>query len=306
MKTQIQSKPPTLYLFKGYIDEQTLDDDVQRLTAYYRRLGFFHAEVGREVVFNKGQTWAHVTFVIDEGPQYHIRDLTFEGATIFDDATIRDALRLAPGKPFNQDDLNYDVAQITDLYGGNGYIDAVIQPEPRFLPEPGQIDLVYHITEGDQSRVRNIIVKFQGEGQRTRRNVVLNRMTLYPGDVLDQRKLRDSERRLIRSQLFANDPAQGLRPEVVVSEPILPGTQFADGGDDLIRGQSPDDVELPSPASRFFRLLVARRRTGGAMNNDKFLPCPRRSGTCGGKCTARHSCLRFSFTNRACAKRLHG
>ena len=47
LKTQIQSKPPFLYLFKGELDRKQVDEDVERLTAYYRGLGFFRARIGR-------------------------------------------------------------------------------------------------------------------------------------------------------------------------------------------------------------------------------------------------------------------
>ncbi|MFM8434188.1 MAG: POTRA domain-containing protein, partial [Planctomycetia bacterium] len=45
----IKSKPGILWLFGGDVDRSVVDDDVEKLTAYYRSLGFFQAKGGREV-----------------------------------------------------------------------------------------------------------------------------------------------------------------------------------------------------------------------------------------------------------------
>ena len=44
--------------------------------------------------------------------------------------------------------MNTDLQWLKDLYGSQGYVFADIQAEPVFLEEPGKIDLVYHIDEG--------------------------------------------------------------------------------------------------------------------------------------------------------------
>ena len=77
LKTQIDSKPGILYYMGGKLNKDTLDQDVERLTSYYRSLGFFGARVGRELEVNSAGTWARVKFVIDEGARYRIRNIKF-------------------------------------------------------------------------------------------------------------------------------------------------------------------------------------------------------------------------------------
>lgn len=250
LKTQIKSKTPILYLFKGYVDEEVVNQDDERLEAYYRSLGYFRADVGHELQYDEDRKWTKLTFVINEGPRYHVRNVSFEGATVFSPEKLSENLELKPGDPFNQDDLNLDVAALTDLYGGLGYIDVVINPEPRLDDRPGEMDLVYHLVEGAPSRVRRIHVKLEGESPRTQRAVVLNQLTLHPGEIIDARKLRDSERRLLRAGIFDNDPINNSRPQIIVSDPLLP--EIAEGGDSPygdFRGQSPDPAES-SPVER--------------------------------------------------------
>ena len=67
MKKIIDSHPPWFYLFSGEVDRKQIDEDVKKLTAYYRAFGFFDARVGRDLEFNENQDWLTITFVIDEG-----------------------------------------------------------------------------------------------------------------------------------------------------------------------------------------------------------------------------------------------
>ena len=62
---------------------------------------------------------------------------------------------------------------LRDAYGGQGHIFANIKASPRFQEEPGQLDLVYQIEEGDMFRVGKINIHVAGESPHTRRDVVL-------------------------------------------------------------------------------------------------------------------------------------
>jgi outer membrane protein insertion porin family len=115
--------------------------------------------------------------------------------------------------------MNNDLVSLRDSYGSQGYIHADIKAEPRFWEEPGQIDLVYDIAEGEQFRVGKIVVNIEGDNPHTRRNVVMNRISLAPGDIIDMREIEASERRLRSSQLFLTDPARGVVPSIAVKPP---------------------------------------------------------------------------------------
>ena len=221
LRTQIESKPGILWLFEGDVDMREIDEDVNRLTAYYRGLGFFRARIGREVDYTKSGEWAHVTFIIDEGPRYVVRNVSVIGNEKLPTGKLTGELKLTAGQFFNQDTLSSDIATLQEEYGGVGYIFADIKADPRFLEEPGKLDLVYNISEGYRYRVGRINVDIDGENPHTQITTVLNRISLQPGDIVDTRKLRDSERRLRSSRLFEVNPAGGVAPKIVFSRPGL-------------------------------------------------------------------------------------
>ncbi len=248
LKTQIESKAGYLwYFFAGKVDREKIDADVEKLTAYYRSLGYFRARIGREIELDDSGRWAKLRFVIDEGPRYVVRNVSLLGNKKFSTDSLQADLNLKPGEYFNQAKMNRDVAKLKDTYGGEGHIFADVQADPRFLEEPGELDLVYRIQEGDVFRVGKIDVKIDGEFPHTRQSVVMNRISLRPGDILDVRELRRSEQRLKASQLFEIDPSKGAPPELVVVPPDLLGAggSVADqpkprAGSRSYRGQSPE------------------------------------------------------------------
>jgi outer membrane protein insertion porin family len=260
LKTVIKSKPPILKIAKGYLNRQQLDADVEQLTAYYRSFGFFQAKVSRKIDYNETGNWATLTFVVDEGVRYNIRDVKFLGNTKFEPQAMAEAAKLSAGLPFEQRKVQQDALWLQELYGSHGYVFADVRPEPVFLEEPGQLDLLYHIDEGEQFRVGRIFVNIGGDNPHTRIQTALNRMTLRPGDIMDIRELKASERRLLASSLFHTDAQTGVRPKITYRIPDdadmdfggPAGSRTASRPGEGVRGQSPDDLGppvLPPPSA---------------------------------------------------------
>lgn len=254
LRTQIQSKPGVLwYLFSGKVDRDKIDEDVERLTAYYRNLGYFNARIGRELDFDQSGKWLTLTFVIDEGPRYRIRSISVAGNEKFTEEQLLSQLSLAKGEFFNLPKMQSDVNSLRELYGSQGHIFAEVKADPRFLEEPGLLDLTFDIEEGQLFRVGEIKVNIRGENPHTRQNVVLNRISLRPGDIVDIREVRASERRLRYSQLFRNNPAQGVTPRIVMKPPEIEELEAMarrGQGSDTYRGQNPGGAPQAPPTYR--------------------------------------------------------
>ncbi len=221
LRTQIQSKPGILWLFKGKVDREQIEADRDLLVAYYRSLGYFKARVGRYLDFSESGKWLTLTYVIDEGPRYQIRNVSLVGNDTFTTDSLTANLGLKPGDYFDSRKMNRDLMEMRDLYGSQGYIHADVKADPQFLEEPGKIDLVYDIREGEQYRVGRIIVNIEGDNPHTRRNVVINRLSLAPNDIIDIREIRASERRLRSAELFLSDPTRGISPTIAIRPPEL-------------------------------------------------------------------------------------
>lgn len=195
-------------------------DDKDILTAYYRSLGYFKARVDYQVEYFDSGNFLNLTFVIDEGPRFVVRNVSVVGNEFFDSDLLLAALELQPGKHFNLAEMNRDQRKLrNEFYGREGFVFVNIEAEPRFLEEPGQLDLLYRITEGDRFRAGEINVHILGDSSHTQHNVVLNLLGLREGEIIDLQELENSERRMRFSQIFETNPAQGEPPRIEVRPP---------------------------------------------------------------------------------------
>ncbi|HYO25376.1 MAG TPA: POTRA domain-containing protein, partial [Lacipirellulaceae bacterium] len=214
LKNIVKAKPPIAMIWKGYVDREKIDADKDLLTAYYRSFGYFQARVSPHYEFDEDGDWLTITWVVHEGLRYQVRDVRFMGVTKFETAAMLEQAKLTGGQPFEQAKMETDAQWVQDLYGSNGFVFANVKPETVFLEEPGQVDLIYHIDEGEKWRVGRIIVHIGGDNPHTRIQTALNRVTLRPGQIMDIRELKASERRLMASSVFHTDAATGVRPKI--------------------------------------------------------------------------------------------
>lgn len=264
LKTLIKSKPPIMKIFKGYVNREQIDNDVDQLVAYYRSFGYFQAKVSRKLDYNKTGNWVDLTFVISEGLRYEIRSVKFLGNTKFEPVALAATAELVAGQPFEQAKVQKDTLWLQELYGSHGYVFADIRPETVFLEEPGQLDLIYHLDEGEQFRVGRIFVHIGGDNPHTRVQTALNRMTLRPGDIMDIRELKASERRLQASSLFHSDAASNVRPKITY--------RISDGSEQRIA--STQQRSKGNRKSRTQDLPPSRSRSGGFRGQSPETPGP--------------------------------
>jgi outer membrane protein insertion porin family len=222
LRVIVKTKAQILGLFGGQLDREQVDRDVDLLEAYYFSLGFFSVKIGREISGDPEAGTVAVKYVINEGPRYRIRNIRFEGVDLYSSEELMAQIKLKPSEEempyFNGDSMNEDVTTLRDAYGSVGHIFAEVQAQPHFLSEPGLIDLVYRVAEGKAYRVGRVNVHIDGDGI-TRRNVVLNRITQKPGDLIDIRKVRQSERLLKSAELFGDPQKPGEQPRIVIRPP---------------------------------------------------------------------------------------
>ena len=261
LKTKITSKPPIMMLFKGYVNDEEIEADQNKLIAFYRSFGYFQAKIGHVKTFDEKNKWMTLQFVIAEGPRYDVESVSFIGNKIFSSESLTSGVEMKPDptsvtvlqkayhyvkplppgpQPFEQDRMNADVAWLKELYGSQGYIFADIEAEPVFQEEPGKLSIMYHIKEGRRWRVGNIYVHINGENPHTKIQTALNRLSIKSGQIADIREIRASERRLQASGLFMTDPVHGVMPKITYHIPEVTDTELAKEGGSSFRGQSPD------------------------------------------------------------------
>ena len=257
LATKLRTKkalPGGITLLGGKYDPATIADDIESLKQYYHDLGHFDVSIKHRVAvsdvrfnpFRRGDGNVTIEYQIEEGPRYRIGDVQFEGNTLFSDAELRNDLKLTKGEYFSSRLLNGDVEGIKGRYDERGRLFAAVDAVPRFLEEPGVVDLVYQMDEDRVYTIRKINVHIQGDYPHTQESVVLNRILTNPGDLASAKEIRRSERRL-EGTIFERGPGAG--PRVQVSK--VPDEEPSFSERVATRGQS-DPLPLPQPSNPIF------------------------------------------------------
>ena len=147
------------------ITKQTINEGIEKLTAYYRGLGFFRVEIGHEIhIINpQEQNFRErekpesmtVTIIITEGPRYEIRNVAINGNKKYTDEKLLKDLKLKGGEYYNQGKMTDDLKSLQAKYASAGYLLTDVKANLRFLKPDGILDLIYTIDEGLPSDTGN-------------------------------------------------------------------------------------------------------------------------------------------------------
>jgi outer membrane protein insertion porin family len=205
----------------GLFKEDDFKQDLDNLRAYYNSKGYIDMEVKDVKYEYPGPGLMKVSITVFEGIQYTVGKIDFDGNTIFTKQELRNyqgrkIVRMDEGKVYSPraytpekkepnpelPTLENDIQRITDLYGKRGYIDyPIVTPERQANVESGKIDILYHIKEGSQSYVEQIII--QGNN-RTKDKVIRRELLVAPGQIYDSVLVDVSKKRLENLQYFGN------------------------------------------------------------------------------------------------------
>ena len=210
LKTKIGSRTRMLGLMWGKYHRDALEEDVRKLKEYYQSLGFFEVQVTPVTRSSPTDLGAvHVEFDVSEGTRYKVRNIAFEGNKKVKTQALRQGLALHSGQPLLDTVKDADRKTLMSRYNAIGCIDTQINPEPRYTDQPGVVDIVYHIEEGEPYLVGNIDIK---GNERTKDKVIRREFAMagvLPGELLDANRLDTAKKRLGNLQFFQNAPDQG-------------------------------------------------------------------------------------------------
>ncbi|MEN8730286.1 MAG: outer membrane protein assembly factor BamA [Desulfuromonadales bacterium] len=169
---------------------------VDMVKAEYSKEGYYAARVTADSHVNE-RNETLVTFRIKEGQIVRVKDIRFEGNTVFDNGDLQDAMEtkekwflswMTGRGNYNEMLLQQDLARIADLYFNEGYVKVKVRdPVISLVDNDKHMLLLIHIDEGDQYRLSNVDV--QGDLM-LEKDDLLELLDLQPGDVFSREKLR--------------------------------------------------------------------------------------------------------------------
>lgn len=215
----------------GILRMDVLNQDMERVAAFYQNHGYLDARVGKPEV-SQSDDGLSITFPVMEGPRYRVGTVDMQGDLIKDKTELLNTMQIRKEEYLNRQIMRDDIARLTEMYAEQGYVYAEINPQIRKAPTGNRIDLMLDVKQGPVVYVNRIEV--QGN-TRTRDNVIRRDITLEEGSKFDAKALRTSTAKLNRLDFFESvniTPKPTMREDlldVVVDVKEKPTGQFAVG-----------------------------------------------------------------------------
>ncbi len=197
----------------GFLKEENVDEDIERIKALYDERGFSDVEVTKETQpLGDGSGDILLKILIQEGKQYLVGVIQFNGNSVVASEEILKAVKMTQAKPFSRRGLRMDVSNIQDLYFEKGYLSAQIRSESLYNESTDRVDVNYSITENELTYVERVVI----QGNTKTKDIVIRReLRAYPGESFSGAKLKRSKERLYNLGFFEDvrfDTEEGSRP----------------------------------------------------------------------------------------------
>lgn len=212
---------------QGGLDEFTLEEGRRRLQEHAQREGYFFAEVATPPLPDLTSPTVSLTYVIEPGLRYKLKDIEINGVDAIPHRLIQDEMRSKPGSflPFwsigrgitSDDMLRQDSNLILKRLRELGYRKATVEVLRGVSVTGSDLIITFDVNQGPRSRVEEIAV---------RGNVVFTteelnaELTMKPGDALVAAEVSENVDQVLTAYTSRGFGAAEVVPEVTDLGPV--------------------------------------------------------------------------------------
>ena len=195
------------YLNYGLFNRSELELDRARLREKYHDKGYLDFKIDDIAIEPdpKDPEYVNLSFKITEGEPYKVGRQSFVGNTVFSEEELAPYLQLKEGETFSSSAEQKSVRGISARYGSLGYSEMSCRPVRHEDYENKTVDIVYEITEGRKSFVRQVVIV---GNTNTKDKVIRRELVIHDGDPVDPARIEVSRQRLLGMGYFENVSAE--------------------------------------------------------------------------------------------------
>ena len=235
MATRTYSKLLSWVTGWGALDEKKLQEDVDRLTAFYYDNGYLNVQIAPPQVLRSGEKIT-IVITIDEGTPYRVGRLDIEGNLKFPRRDLRKRLTMKSGQLFRGSALQRQVLALSDFYSNRGYAYVNVDPHTQLVHANKRVNVVFVINPGHEVLINRINIS---GNTKTSDKVIRREIQLQEQEPYSAELIRDSQTRLQRLGFFSDtrittEPAtqpDKINLDVNVAEANTASFQVAGGFD---------------------------------------------------------------------------
>ena len=196
-----------------FLDE-AFETDLQSIVALYNEKGYRDARIVKKEIVNDSDKLISINLTIEEGLQYHFRDISWLGNTKYDSDYLDQLLGINSGDIYDQKMMNDRLqmsmsgTDISSLYMDDGYLFFNIDPI-EILAEKDSIDFEIRIYEGKQATINKVSVT---GNTKTNEHVIMREIRTKPGELFRRSDVIRSQEEINRLNYF-NPQTLGVTPK---------------------------------------------------------------------------------------------
>ncbi len=194
-------------------DPEKYRKDKEKIIAFYRRNGYLDAEIVSDSTwYSADREKISLLLNIHEGERYFLRNVVWEGNTVYGAPLLNSRLQFARGDVFDAERFesnlrgNAEQTDVASLYLDNGYLTFGLDPEVRRVGADS-VDVIIRVYERNQYRIGRVDIR---GNTKTEDKVIRRELFTRPGDYFNRSRIIRSLRQL--SQLNYFNP-ENLRPD---------------------------------------------------------------------------------------------
>jgi outer membrane protein insertion porin family len=175
------------------------EEDKRLIIQFYRRNGYRDAEIlGDSLWYSEDREEMFILVRLHEGPQYTIRNITWEGNSVYPDLVLNMRLDMFPGEVYDLEKFemnlrgNEEQTDVASLYLDNGYLRLNMEPVEERIGED-QMDVTIKVFEMNQFRIGQVNIK---GNTKTWEKVIRRELYTRPGDYFSRAAIVRSIRQL--------------------------------------------------------------------------------------------------------------
>ncbi len=184
----------------GALDRKKLQEDVDRLTAFYYDNGYLNVQVAQPRIARSGDKIT-LTVVVDEGLPYRVGRISIDGNLKFPRRELRKQLTMKSGELFRGSTLQHQVLALSDFYSNRGYAYVNVDPRTQLISATKRVNVSFVINPGHEVLVDRINI---GGNTKTSDKVIRREIQVQEQEPYSAEEIRDSKIRLDRLGFFSD------------------------------------------------------------------------------------------------------
>jgi len=182
----------------GKLTKDFLERDAEKIAAFYYNHGYIKAKVAEPQVDIKGK-YIYITLAIQEGPQYKVGKIDFQGDLLEDKEKLLERIALPKEKVYSRETVQNDLTTLSDFYADHGYANADIAPLVKENDQDLTVDATFDIHKGNKVYFERIDI---AGNIKTRDKVIRRELRVYEQELFSATKLKESIKNLRRLEYF--------------------------------------------------------------------------------------------------------